>query len=276
MTFAHPTTLIIGDLHHKTELADQAIRQFAGRYEQIVFLGDFLDCFGDNRGRMRTTCQWLKASLAQSNRLHLLGNHDLAYLFPRHRQCTCPGHTPGKQRVFDEEMAGLGPKDFRVAIQVGSWLLSHAGFTSSFAQKLSASEVVAKAELEFARIIAGQDSDILHVGPSRGGADRTGGLFWLDWPQEFRPISGLNQIVGHSPAKGVLRAKCLTAAGMHRQFELCEPSPWPRMTQLPQPGPDWTSVNWCLDTGGVFAGLLKADRFDPLIAETRTPHPGSG
>jgi hypothetical protein len=121
------------------------------------------------------------------------------------------------------------------------------------------------AEGELDRIVAGEDSDLLNVGASRGGYDRVGGPLWLDWSREFRPVAGLNQIVGHTPARGVLRAKCLSPAGAHRQVELTEPSPWPRMTPLPQPGPDWSSVNWCLDTGGVFAGRLEGNHFKLVV-----------
>ena len=129
----------------------------------------------------------------------------------------------------------------------------------------SAGEIVLMAESELDRIASGKDSHLLHVGPSRGGYDRVGGPLWLDWSREFRPIAGLNQIVGHTPAKGVARAQCLSPAGAHRQFELAEPSRWPRMTSLPQPGPDWSSVNWCLDTGGVFVGLLEGNQFRPVV-----------
>jgi hypothetical protein len=260
MSTAHPTTLIIGDIHHQTDLADQALHRFGGSCDKIVFLGDYFDDFGDNPEQMRITCRWLKASTAQANRVHLFGNHDISYFFPEHRQCHCPGYSIEKQEVFGEELAGLAPNALRIATQVGDWLLSHAGFSAAIARDQPAGKIVRMAEGELDRIVAGEDSDLLNVGASRGGSDRVGGPLWLDWSREFRPVAGLNQIVGHTPAKGVLRAKCLLPAGVHRQFELTEPSPWPRTTPLPQPGPDWSSVNWCLDTGGVFVGLLEENQ----------------
>lgn len=265
MTTPHPTTLIIGDIHHRTDLVDRALVRFRGSCDRIVFLGDYFDNFGDTPERMRTTCRWLKASMAAANRVHLFGNHDISYFFPEHRQCRCPGHSTEKQQVFDEEMAGIAPNALRIATHVGDWLLAHAGFSAAIAHGQPAGEIVLMAESELDSIASGKDSHLLHVGPSRGGYDRVGGPLWLDWSREFRPIAGLNQIVGHSPAKGVARAKCLSPAGAHRQFELAEPSRWPRMTSLPQPGPDWSSVNWCLDTGGVFVGLLEGNQFRPVV-----------
>ena len=265
MSAFHPATLIIGDIHHRTDWADKVLNRFGADCDQVVLLGDYFDDFGDSPERMRTTCRWLRASLAKPNRIHLLGNHDASFCNKDHRQCRCPGHTPGKQQVFDEELAGVAPNALRIATQVGGWLLSHAGFSAALARDQTAGEIVLMAERELDRIAAGRDSNLLHVGTSRGGYDRVGGPLWLDWAREFRPVPGLNQIVGHSPAKGVLRAKCLTPAGTHRQFELAEPSPFPRITTWPQPGPDWSSVNWCLDTGGVFVGLLEGNQFTPLI-----------
>ncbi|HTH46801.1 MAG TPA: metallophosphoesterase [Candidatus Limnocylindria bacterium] len=265
MSASHPATLIIGDIHHQTNLADKALQGVAGAYEKVVFLGDYFDSFFDSPQQMRTTCRWLRSSLAKPDRVHLLGNHDIAYFFAQHRQCRCPGHSTEKQQVFDQEMAGVPPNALQIAALVGEWLLSHAGFSATLARDHSAGEIVRMADSELAHIAPGQESNLLHVGPCRGGHDEVGGPLWLDWSREFHPIAGLNQIVGHTPAKGVVRAKCLTPAGAHRQYELAEPSPRPRMTDLPQPGPDWASVNWCLDCGGVFVGLLEGNKLTPVI-----------
>jgi hypothetical protein len=38
----------------------------------------------------------------------------------------------------------------------------------------------------------------LDAGVVRGGRQSVGGITWLDWIYEFKPIPGLNQIVGHT------------------------------------------------------------------------------
>ena len=258
-------TLIIGDVHHHTDLADALIHKHVGRYDQIVFLGDYFDEYRDSPAAMRATCRWLVASLQEPNRIHLLGNHDLAYRFPQNPRARCPGHTPDKQAVFDELMGHVPGTAFMPAIAIGSWLLSHAGVTAARTDSRSAAAVAELLTAELTTIQAGGDSWILDVARARGGTAAQGGPFWLDWNSEFRPVPGLNQIVGHTPSRGTARAKCLTKEGNHRAFELVEPSPWPRMSQLPQVGQEWTSINWCVDTAQVFVGLLENGCFELLV-----------
>jgi hypothetical protein len=39
------------------------------------------------------------------------------------------------------------------------------------------------------------------VGMARGGFTPVGGLLWCDWSREFQPVPGLNQVMGHTPAR---------------------------------------------------------------------------
>ena len=39
------------------------------------------------------------------------------------------------------------------------------------------------------------------AGHARYGDQKLGGIVWLDWDLEFKPIEGLNQIVGHTTSK---------------------------------------------------------------------------
>jgi hypothetical protein len=214
---------------------------------------------------MRATCQWLRRSLKDPNRTHLLGNHDVAYLLSQHEQAWCPGWTPVKQQVFDEEMAGIGIGSFRIACQVGPWLLSHAGIDGEHLDAMGPLGLLGQLEREFASACSGNRSWLFDKGPERGGVDRAGGLLWADW-YEFAPTSGFNQIVGHTVANGVARAKCLTAAGAHRAFELVSPATsFPRQP-LPQPGPEWLSINWCLDTHLKLAGVIEEGRLELVVA----------
>jgi hypothetical protein len=48
---------------------------------------------------------------------------------------------------------------------------------------------------------------LVAAGRSRGGSAVYGGVDWLDW-DEFKPVPGLNQIVGHTPG-GDIRTKHL-------------------------------------------------------------------
>lgn len=260
-----PSTLVIGDVHTRFDAADGTIANYASLRPHIVFLGDYFDAFGDGPREMRATCQWLRRSLKDPNRTHLLGNHDLAYLLPLHEQAWCPGWTPKKQQVFDEEMVGMGMSSFRIACQVGPWLLSHAGVDGEHLDELGSIGLVEQLECEFARACSGNRSWLFDKGPDRGGLDRHGGILWQDWNSEFASTAGFHQIVGHTVANGVARSKCLTASGAHRAFELVSPATSFPKQPLPQPGPDFASVNFCLDTLHRYAGLIEAGRLELVV-----------
>ncbi len=256
--------LVIGDIHHRTDEAEAAIRSQDGRYDKVVLLGDYFDSAGDGEDRMRRTCRWLKASLRDSGRIHLAGNHDLAYLLNGHDQTFCPGWTKDKQRVYEEELGGVPANAFRMAVQAGPWLLSHAGFSADLAAGHDAAGLVELAEVQFAEAVEGRSVPIFEVGRARGGKRDKGGILWLDWNAEFRPAKGINQIVGHTPCRGVVRGRFVDASGAHRGLEICKPSPWPRPPMLAQPGPGWVSLNWCIDCGLVFTGLIRGLDFELL------------
>lgn len=259
---SHPPTLVLGDIHHRTSAADRAITKFSERCSHVVLLGDFFDDFGDSPETMRATCRWLRTSLEDPNRTHLLGNHDAAYLLPYDPQTVCPGWTGEKQRIFDLEMAGADRTRFQVATQVGPWLLSHAGFNLELVEQWGTLGLPARAQTEWDKAGRQERTPLLDIGRSRGGRSGRGGVLWMDWNNEFRPHSGLNQVVGHTPSRGVARAKCLTAAGTHRALELQKPSANLPLLRLPQPGPEFSSVNWCLDTVMTLAGTIEDGRME--------------
>jgi len=47
----------------------------------------------------------------------------------------------------------------------------------------------------------GYMSPFVGAGRARGGRQEFGGVTWLDWTREFEPVSGVNQICGHTPQK---------------------------------------------------------------------------
>jgi hypothetical protein len=190
----------------------------------------------------------------------------LAYLLSQHEQAWCPGWSPKKQQVFNDEMAGIGIGFFRIVWQVGPWLLSHAGIHGERLDTLGSLGLLEQLEREFARACTGERSCLFEKGPDRGGLDRHGGILWQDWNGEFSPSTGFHQIVGHTAANGVARAKCLTAAGVQRAFELVSPATNFTKQPLPQPGPDFASVNWNLDTLHRYAGVIEEGRLELVIA----------
>lgn len=252
----HSTSLIIGDVHHHTVETELLERSMSGRFDRVVYLGDYFDDFGDTPERMRCTCRWLNETLDRPNRIHLLGNHDLAFFNPDNPQLSCPGWSWEKQRIFDLECRNLPRERFALAVEVNGWLLSHAGFHPQLAGRKRAKTLVHDANVALQAALAGTRTPMLGCGYGRGGGDRIGGLTWLDWDYEFEPIPGLNQIVGHTPARGVVRGHHLDAAGKkHRSIISREQTPAP----VPNPGVEWRSLNWCIDCHGAYATLVSSD-----------------
>jgi len=105
--------------------------------------------------------------------------------------------------------------------RAGKWLLSHAGFHAFAAHPVRG---LADDYLEFSANEALDWAAQRRVNPwfgavaSRGGPQAVGGPLWLDWDDEFAPVTGVNQIVGHTEHRRVQRKG-------GEQFE-----------------------NWCLDT----------------------------
>ena len=65
--------LIIPDLHEARNLdaVENALRR--EQPTRTIFLGDYFDQFGDTPDDASRTARWLKASLAETNRVHPLG-----------------------------------------------------------------------------------------------------------------------------------------------------------------------------------------------------------
>jgi len=193
--------LAIGDIHQAPNLheIDSCISCISP--DITVFTGDYFDSFiYDYPDHVRRTATWLKNGLKRPDRVYLLGNHDLPYAFPH--LATCPGWTPEKQRIIRMILDENDWLRFRLSYSpCPSWLFTHAGLSASLvAQGVTAvpawvadQEAVALAFLKLRR------SHWLFRGGSRRGNDGVGGPLWCDL-SEFEPITGLNQVFGHTPA----------------------------------------------------------------------------
>jgi hypothetical protein len=190
--------LVIPDLH-----------TFHGQVEAIIarqkpnvtiFLGDYFDQFGDTPDENVQTAQWLKESLCQPNRVHLLGNHDLHYGYPG-RHTFCSGFSPLKYAAIATVLNRPNWERMRLYHQAGGFLFTHAGLHRSFFHE-SGEHVASFLHLTERKALEALNAGRLHwsfaAGRSRGGSEPHGGLTWCDWG-EFEPIPKLNQIFGHTP-----------------------------------------------------------------------------
>ena len=193
-------TLIIPDLHLKWQKADKIIKHEAA--DKIVFLGDFFDNFDDNAIMNLVMAEWVKNSLEQPNRIHLLGNHDINYAF-NHRSYKCSGYTSDKEESINLILKESDWRKMPLYTRVGSWLCSHAGVHNYiYAQygkglnfynwlKDTCDDALENAFANKSAV------SILRAGRSRGGIEPVGGIVWCD-AGEFLGINGINQIFGHT------------------------------------------------------------------------------
>ncbi len=253
---SRPTrTVVIGDIHHRTSAVDRILSKFRGKYDQVVFLGDYFDCFGDTPDLMRSTLEWLSESVGFRNRVHLLGNHDLSYFFPRHPQAWCPGWSDAKQAVLEGYRGALPLERFSLGVQCGPWLVSHAGMHPGLvpagcdAAAIEALLAGAKRDLT-----AGRSSPLFEAGRARGGDADFGGIAWLDFAREFQPIPGIHQLVGHTPAQGVARGVHLAADGSSVRSEHYDIGVTIGSIQQPSHS---RSANYCLDCELSMVALLE-------------------
>lgn len=204
-------TLIIPDLHHKWERAEKIISAVGA--DEVLFLGDYFDDFGDNPSMVKATCEWLEGSVAKPNRIHLFGNHDQHYAYP-YRTFQCSGYEQWKYFIVHDS---IDPKlwdklDWFYFLD-DTWLLTHGGLHT-----LNVPDAIKKLRknrqkfiLELTKYLNdeirkgfqdGANSKtnwVFNAGRARWGQQRVGGITWCDFEREFKPFRGINQIVGHTP-----------------------------------------------------------------------------
>ena len=190
--------LIIPDIHTQFEWVEEAISALSP--SKVVFLGDYFDAAGATPEVQEATAEWLRHSLEQPSRVHLLGNHDVQYAFSGNRWS---GYD---ERAHPRISAVLG-KDWGERLHLHHWdqghLLTHAGVHPDFWPGTSAEFDKRCAEAMDA-LRNNRRHPLLNCGNDRGGTGRSG-LLWLDFHWSFEPIPGIAQIVGHTKCLGNAR-----------------------------------------------------------------------
>lgn len=224
------STLIVPDVHEQIIKLRQILECHEPSVEHVVFLGDFMDTFDGLTPATAATIQWLASNLAKPQYTFLWGNHDIHYAYPL-SPLISSGYDLTKQTMLNEALSRADWDHFKLVHfhEPTGIMLSHAGLHPYWLDE----SIPIQDDIEAAMIAvkAGNVTRLLRAGVARGGRQSYGGLTWLDWNLEFKPISGLRQIVGHTPAKK------------------------PRTTP---------NGDWCLDTGLRHIAILE-DNGDLII-----------
>lgn len=253
--------LVIPDVHENIERAEQIIAKHDD-CASVVFLGDYVDTHKTSDPvNLHLTLRWLLRSVRDPRRIHLLGNHDRAYLF-----CAistyCSGWSEERQNVFLET---VGDKlehlraQLHLAVQAGPWMLSHAGFPS-VCRDATPDQLLHWAAHAHAALPRRGGRAPVHplngCGFVRGGDERFGGLTWQDWNHEFKPLVGIHQIVGHTKSNSA-RYRNMNAKGRPLGGELLPKSQSGKLTAR-----GMRSMNWCLDAELAFWAVIHEDRLE--------------
>jgi len=194
----HMRTIVIADLHNRVDWIEAFLKKQI--YDFVIFLGDYFDEKGDHRAHAENTARWLKHSLSFKNRIHLRGNHDMAYEFPRNKFVDCPGNNWDKSQVINSILKKEDWRKLEFVTFHQGWTLSHAGLHPKvFSHPIHGmTDEWIKKCCKTAMICCemGDYSPFLEQG-SRMGSAFMGGCTWLDW-YDFVPVKGRNQIFGHS------------------------------------------------------------------------------
>lgn len=202
-------TLVISDIHNRTRWIEHGLAELKKKYEydEVVFLGDYFDSRHDNQWNAMTTAQWLKNSLTHTDRVHLMGNHDMPYRFPTNDAVHCPGFNPNKCRAINGIMTPEDWKKILPAYVSNGWLFSHAGFSPDLCTHpvngpLSAEQLVESAVKGLEMLRANFPHPLFLAG-SRMAEPVMGGITWMDWNDEAEAYPGVKQLVGHTPSNCV-------------------------------------------------------------------------
>lgn len=181
-------TLVIPDIHTRIGIAEKIIEK-ENPY-RTVFLGDYFDSLDDSLEITHQVGEWLKESMTFSDRIHLLGNHDLSYLNENHR---CSGFSEGKLWVIKNTRVDLS--QLKHYYMIGNILMTHAGLSNEFYNAYNHNDRMVGSFLD--NMVRTNKERLYDCSRLRGGIDDIAGIVWSDW-EEFTPIEGVRQIFGHT------------------------------------------------------------------------------
>lgn len=201
-------TLVWPDIHNRIDVLDRVLKEFGWFYDEVVFLGDWFDNYGDNEYIAADTAEYIRFLIRGDGAKYcrkyhfLFGNHDLAYCFPNNEHLYCSGFTLEKAEAINKILTPADWAQFKLYVKTQGWYLSHAGVCPksfqipkgyTFDQWL---EIACKKALELSSY--NKHHFLLDAGFSRNGPAPVGGITWLDWKHEASVYPMIKQIVGHT------------------------------------------------------------------------------
>lgn len=181
--------LFVGDLHGDIDLY-YYITSYADKNNyQIVQIGDLVDSFDYPPTQQLELIEYCIDRKNRYNDIYLMGNHDLSYLYSKHR---CSGFNANYAMIFKMALRDLNQVPYFI---IDNTLVTHAGLHPFF---LNNNEKTIKQIDNFLKKETNNiHNDIFEAGRIRGGYLQYGGITWNDW-RELEPINNINQVLGHT------------------------------------------------------------------------------
>ena len=191
-----PALAVIPDIHMRRALFERA-RELSDEGYPLLFLGDYCD-----NGPRPNDPGLLRAifTLARERDAPLLiGNHDLAYVYPDEGRFRYDGYEPRGAEAIAEVYLEFADS-LRFAHREADYLFSHAGLSDVLVRVLAARYGIRGPDAAVRFLNAEQPPELFFRSPVNGGADPFDGPCWLRLPQYNGAFveEGITQVVGHS------------------------------------------------------------------------------
>lgn len=220
--------LFCGDIHNKAKRilpwVDAVIAQQG--INRVVFLGDYVDEFGEGSKRIIEStlflADWVNARRAEGLTVNVLvGNHDLPYVvvyqdqgyYEVRNSVAVPNHGSAQYKLrgtmrsmIDAVAVYISYKDASTGVQRGL-IASHAGFVESWSNKFGYKGI--KDLVNKTNLLYKQDSlyRLSWAGPERGGFDLPSPCWAGEHELIKGSVHGVTQVVGHTPQPGITKLR---------------------------------------------------------------------
>ncbi len=188
--------LVISDLHGDREKLKAFLKHKPD--EDHIHLGDICDDWTAPDSEIEATIRL--AFSKKSKLINIVGNHEIPYMAysPFH----CSGHRVGAKKTFD--LIRKHEKEFKLALYVDGYVLTHAGVTSYFRKyNMTPEDVVNYLENQWQEWLFSERSarwkemEIFWISRISGGTSEHGGPIWAR--PGFDDIDkSYSQVFGHT------------------------------------------------------------------------------
>ena len=183
-----------GDVHNYVDSAQRFLDY--EKPKKVIWLGDFMDNFGDTPAAAEKTAEWLAHTVkSRPNDIFICGNHDIAYRYSTEARFQGWGFSPEKCRAFYSKFDRKLWERFSW-YHVEEWngqkiVFSHAGLHRTMFPR----EVFNQAHLD---MLVKRAEDSIYTEKIHPLFDYPVGMLWIRWP-DLPLCDGISQVVGHTP-----------------------------------------------------------------------------